>query len=442
MSNNTVFEKLQRIETNITKLTTQEDSIRDQIKVLRAEHASLIQSFLAQPHPTQKTEVAEAAKAAEEVSKVQDPTDRHALAVQKASTLVRKVLSAHPRGLGVDDILTSIGILTPSATNRYDLEALLAAMTRAGQVKTVSTDGVHFRFILETPSQEVPTPQPAPVVESKMGPIMWKISNYYRAGRRVVTTSDLFPLVGSFPMASVRHTVMHTLVSLGVLSHTSTAHTYNILRDPCMDAVPRASAPKVERTAQELDDLYVQAVSKIYHAKGPAIRAEDFEKLDIEGCQKYPLQVMSTISRLLRTGVLVPLGGSHYKAVSDPLAPAMPSTPPTAATAPAPTATTKVGRLHPSSHGDYPPGVHLLTRELLDHMRADAAQTYSSTTYTIDDVVSWLGSRGVSSANIRTRASHILASLVGFGCLNRAGSGKYTLRDYRGYKIPQTTQEK
>lgn len=444
---NTIADQLRRIESDITKLTAQEDSIRGQMRALRAEHAGIIQSFLAStttPIPKQ------AAEAATQVAQVKDPLDRHTLAVEKASGLVRKILSAHPNGLSIDGILAGVGIIAPTASHRYDLESLLTTLNKAGQVRTVSRDGVHFKYFLEGQAPVVATPEPVklttlPALESRMGRIMGRVSEFYRSGRRLITTSELFPEDISSSMALIRHMVTHTMVNLGVLSHTATAHTYNILRDPCdtktgTPASPTATA--LVRTAQELDDLYVQAVSKVYRANGPAIRAEDFEKLDPEGCRNFPLQVMAVISRLLRTGVLVPLGGSHYKAVCDPLAPAVPAVPSVAAPSPVPPSPVRSTRFHPSGHGDYPPGVHVLTRELLDHMREEAAQTYRSTTYTIDDVVSWLGSRGVSSANIRTRASHILASLVGFGCLNRTGSGKYTLRDYRGYKIPQTTQEK
>lgn len=441
MSNTTVFEKLQHIETNITKLTTQEDSIRGQIKALRAEHAELISQFLAS---TTTSLPKQAAEAATQVAQVKDPSDRHALAVEKASGLVRKILSAHPNGLEIDGILAEVGILAPTASHRYDLESLLSTMNKAGQVRTVSRDGVHFKYFLEgqapvaaTPEAVKPTPLPA--VESRMGRIMGRVSEFYRSGRRTITISELFPLEPSSSMALIRHMTIHTLVNLGVMSHTATAHTYNILRDPCDTKTGTPASPAATtlvRTAQELDDLYVQAVSKAYRTKAPPLNVVDFTNLDPDGSQNYPLQVMSVLSRLHRDGVLVRVGANHYKAVKDPLAPVAPAPTPVVS-APATATVTKTGRFHPSSHGDYPPGIHTVTRELLDHMRTDAARTY-----TIDDVVSWLGSRGVSSSNIRTRASHILASLVGFGCLNRTGSGKYTLRDYRGYRIPQTTQEK
>lgn len=437
MSNPTIYEQLQRIEFDITKLTHQEDNIRVQIKALRAEHAKLISAFLA---PTTTPIPKQAAEAATQVAQVKDPSDRHALAVEKASGLVRKILGAHPNGLEIDGILAEVGILAPTASHRYDLESLLSTMNKAGQVRTVSRDGVNFKYFLEgatdhkQPEPVSSTPSP---VDSRMGQVMGKISALYRAGHRTVMTGDLFPVLASFPMASIRHAITHALINLGILGHTTAAHTYSILRDPCGESgavVPTPEKPK-GRTAQELDDLYVQAVSKAYRTKAPPMTIVDFTSLDPDGSQNYPLQVMDVLSRLHQGGVLVRVGGNHYKAVRDPLAPApVPTTAAAPAAAPSTASTT---RFHPSSHGDYPPGVHVVTRELLDHMRTDAGRTY-----TVDDIVSWLGSRGVASANIRTRASHILASLVGFGCLNRTGSGKYTLRDYRGYKNPQHNQEK
>lgn len=269
------------------------------------------------------------------------------------------------------------------------------------------------------PVKEVPAISSVPVVDQpeikpmsdRISEVKQKVSDLYRKG---VWTAKMADLCG--PMSST--IPLQILVSQGVLYWDSNAREYRILKDPL---TPDPSESQVR-------DAYLKGISGFFRTRRfHYLTTSELAALHPEGSQKYPLLLQDLIAELASHGVLVGVGGS-YMITRDPLV-AM-TTPPRVTSAAS--GQEKSGRLNPSSHGDYPPGVQAQTRDLLDFLRKDPARIYG-----IDDVVAWLAARGVTSRDIRTMGSHILASLADFNCLVRTSPGKYRLCNYRGYLVPQ-----
>jgi len=260
------------------------------------------------------------------------------------------------------------------------------------------------------PSEDPPSAADVKSISDRLSELRQKASDLYRKGARIVSRSEL-----AEPLAS--GVVFNVLIGQGILDFNPHTGKYEILKDPLAESAI---------TPGEVKQAYLNGISKMYRlGKTTIYKGEDIAAFHPSGSAKYPLVLHEILGDLIQNGSLLALG-SEYRILKDPLAPEVATASPSG-----PAVASKTGRLNPSSHGDYPPGVQSHTRDLLDNLRKDATKTYA-----VDDVVSWLQSRGVSSRDIRTLASHNLASLVDFGCLTRVSPGKYRVCNYRGYFTP------